>query len=53
MTIGFISNNSFSVVLGISMVIICFLIAYMAQKHWFSKYRNKVKSTVEKDERQS
>lgn len=43
-------NNFISIIIGISLVLTCFLIFYFFQKYLFSKYKNKVKNIVGKDD---
>lgn len=38
-------NNLISVIIGISIIIICCLVSYIAQKCYFSKCPNQVKKT--------
>lgn len=42
-------NNLISIIIGISLVLTCLLIFYFFQKYLFSKYKNKVKNIVDKD----
>ena len=42
-----ISYNLISIILGVSMILTCCLIAFMFQRHFFSKYRNKVKNIMD------
>ncbi|WP_368489369.1 hypothetical protein [Clostridium sp. BJN0013] len=44
-------NNFISIVIGIFLVLLCCIISYLFQKHLFSKYKNKVKNIVDKDDK--
>lgn len=45
--IGF--NNLLSIFIGIFIILCCSLISYVFQKHFFSRYKNKVKNIISKD----
>lgn len=42
-------NNLISIIIGISLVLICCSVFYFFQKYLFSKYKNKVKNVSDKD----
>lgn len=46
-----ISYNLLGVLTGITMLLTCSLIAFVFQKYYFGKYRNKVKNAMDKTSR--
>ena len=43
------SGDILSIIIGVSIVLIGSLIAYIFQKYFFSRYHDKVKNTMEKN----
>lgn len=44
-------NNFISIIVGISLILLCCIISYFFQKYLFGKYKNKVKNIIDKNDK--